>query len=143
MSGQISPQGLQGYQSYQRRLARGAFTAAVTVGLVIYLLGFAPVAKGLVLGALFSVFNFVIMAYVLPHQVGAFKTQKRATGLAFVSFAFRLALLAIPLAVSLKSDQFRFWAVVVGLFTVQFAIMAEHLIIRRWMGVRSTQEPSA
>ncbi len=143
MRAQIPPEGFQVYHSYQRRLVRGAFTAAVMVGLVVYLLGFVAVAKGLVLGALFSVLNFIVMAYVLPYQVGAFKSRKRATGLAFVSLAFRFGLLAIPLIVGLKSDQFKFWAVVVGLFTVQLAIMGEHLVIRRWMGARSSEEPSA
>lgn len=143
MSAEGPSNSLQSYYSYQRQVARRAFAAAVMVGLVVYVLGYAAVAKGLVLGALFSVLNFVLMAHVLPHQVGSYETRKKATGMAFLSVAFRFGLLAIPLIVGLKSTQFRFWAVVVGLFTVQLGILFEHLVVRRWVGVESTHQPGA
>ena len=70
---------------------------AVMIGLVVYAIGYTAAAKGLVLGALFSVLNFVVMAHVLPLQVASSQTKKKATMGAFASLVLRLCLLAIPL----------------------------------------------
>lgn len=139
MNGDIPHDILQGYWGYQRRLARGGFTVAVAAGLVIYGLGYAAVAKGLVLGALFSVLNLVIMAHVLPYLVRAGITKKKATSVAMLSFTVRLGVIAIPLLVAMKSRNFQFWGVVVGLFTVQAAVFADHILARPWRGARSSE----
>lgn len=123
-----------GYYAYQRRLARGAFTGAVVLGLILYAFGYSAVAKGLVLGSLFSVLSFVLMAHVLPYQVGVGGRRKAATGVAFVSFAIRLGLMAVPLIIAAKSEKFNLWAAIAGLFTVQVAIYMEHLVLKRWAG---------
>lgn len=138
MSIEIPLEGMEAYRAYQRRLARGAFTTAVMVGLVLYALGYGAAAKGLVLGALFSVLNFVIMAHLLPSQLGSGTERKKATGVAFLSLVLRWGLMAIPLSVGIKSEKFSLWAVVVGLFAVQGAIFFEHFVIRRWTDARST-----
>ncbi|MDY6909830.1 MAG: ATP synthase subunit I [Thermodesulfobacteriota bacterium] len=121
------------YQAFQRRTARKIFTFSVMAALMVYLLGYAPAAKGLVLGALFSVVNFVIMAQLLPRQVGLGHQRKKATGAALFSIVIRLGLLAVPLFVALKSEGFHLWAVVVGLFAVPIGIMVEHTVVRRFL----------
>uniref|UniRef100_A0A832A313 ATP synthase subunit I n=1 Tax=Desulfacinum infernum TaxID=35837 RepID=A0A832A313_9BACT len=134
MSATIPMDGIRGYYAYQRRLARSGFTGAVTLGLIFYALGYSAIAKGLVLGALFSVLSFVLMAYVLPYQVGVGHKKKTATGVAFVSFVVRLGLMAVPLIIAAKNESFNLWAAIVGLFTVQAAIFVEHFVVKRWAG---------
>ncbi|WP_170161723.1 ATP synthase subunit I [Desulfosoma caldarium] len=129
---------LRTYYDYQRRLTRVTFTGAVAVAVGLYGLGYVAVAKGLVLGSLFSVVNFVIMSRVLPYQIRAGGTRKKATSVAMLSFVLRMGLFAIPLFVALRNQQFQFWAVVLGLLTVQVAIFIDHVLLKHCLGLRST-----
>lgn len=115
---------------FQRRLARRTFEFSVIIGVIVFAVGFKAVAKGLILGALFSVINFSMMAQVLPYQVGL--NRRKATGLAFVSIFVRLGILAIPLIVALKSESFHWIAVAVGLFAVPIAIFIDQCIGQRF-----------
>ncbi len=117
-------------QQFQRRLARKAFGASVIVAVVIFALGYTPIAKGLVLGALFSVLNFVVMASILPFQLGL--KRRKATGFAILSIMLRLGLLALPLIIAMKSDSFQWTAVAVGLFVVPVTILIDQGILRRF-----------
>ncbi len=86
------------------------------------------------MGSLFSVLSFVLMAHILPYQVGVGGKRKTATGVAFVSFVIRLGLMAIPLIIAAKNRNFNLWAAIAGLFTVQAAVYVEHFVVRRWAG---------
>ncbi|SMC16845.1 ATP synthase I chain [Desulfacinum hydrothermale DSM 13146] len=122
---------LSDYHRYRRRLTRGAFTAAVMAGLLLHVAGYSAVAKGLVLGSLFSVLNFALMAQMLPRQMGLGGRRARATAWALGSLTVRLALMAIPLVVASKSDRFNFWAAAAGLFVVPVAIFMESVVWQR------------
>ena len=122
---------LSSYHRYQRRLARGGFTAVVAVALVMYVAGYGSLARGVVLGALFSVLNFVLMAQILPYQLGVGRNRGRASLVALGSLGLRLALMAVPLIVSARSDRFNFWATAAGLFTIPVSIFVDHTIVRR------------
>ncbi|SHF41144.1 ATP synthase I chain [Desulfacinum infernum DSM 9756] len=127
---------LSGYHGYQRRLARGAFTVSVMTGLLAYVAGYGAAAKGLVLGSLFSVLNFVLMAQILPYQLGVGANRTRATGIALGSLGVRLALMAVPLIVAARSDRFNFWAAAAGLFTIPVAIFVDHAFLQRFSRFR-------
>lgn len=107
----------------------------VLVALLLFALGYKEVARGLVLGASFSVLNFMLLAQALGRQLG--HSRRRATGVAFASIGVRFAVLAIPLMVALRLEPFDFWWTVVGLFCIPAAILVDHALAGRrlfWRG---------
>jgi uncharacterized membrane protein len=123
--------GIDTLNRFQRRIARQTFSVFVVLGLILLLVGYKPIAKGLVLGALFSVFNFILMARALPHQVGF--EHRRATVFASFSIFLRLGLLAVPLIIAMKWDAFHWVAVAVGLFAIPVGIFLDQWIGQRFL----------
>jgi hypothetical protein len=99
---------------------------AILVGFALILAGYKPIGKGLVLGALFSVVNFVLMGETLPMKLG--KSKRTAAILSFGSLFARLGLMAVPLVIAARYDQFNIFAVIPGLLMVQVIILLDHLI---------------
>jgi hypothetical protein len=102
-----------------------ALGIAVFAAIVCFLLAYEPAGKGLILGCLFSIANFLLMGETLPMRIG--HSRKKITAIAFLLILVRYALLAIPLAVSIKLDQINLAGTVFGLFSVQLVIMADHI----------------
>lgn len=100
-----------------------AISIAIFAGLALILLSFKTLGKGLILGTLFSVFNFILMGETLPMRLGV--TRNKATLLSGASIVIRYALLAIPLAMSIKMPQYNLAATIVGLFMIQGLILGE------------------
>ncbi len=98
---------------------------AILVGLGCILAGQLSVGKGLVLGALFSVVNFVLMGRLLPRQLG--KSKGKTFAASFSSLSLRHFLLAVPIVVGIKFDQFNLIATVVGIFMVQIMILGDQV----------------
>lgn len=109
----------------QKKYCSRAITAAIFVGLFLILAGQKPGGKGLILGTVFSIINFILMAQMLPHRIG--KTKNKTFFLSFGSIALRYFLLAVPLIIAIKLDQYNFISVVLGIFMVQFVILGDHL----------------
>ena len=107
-------------------------TAAIFIGLVMILAGHKPVGKGLILGSLFSVINFVLMGETLPVKMG--KSKQKAFIFSLGSILFRYLLMAIPLFLAIKMEQFSLIASICGLFMVQLMILADHLIVAIFSG---------
>jgi len=123
------------HHKLQRRLSQRTFTFVVMVALLLFALGYKAVARGLVLGASFSVLNFMLLAQALGRQLG--HGRRRATVIAFASIGIRFAVLAIPLIVALRLEAFDFWWTVVGLFCIPAAILVDHGLAGRrlfWRG---------
>ena len=112
----------------QKRYGSISLMAAIFIGILFVLLGYKAMAKGVVLGALFSVLNFVMIGEILPIIVG--NARRRASFVSFGSIAFRYLLMAVPLVMAVKLEWLDFAATVAGLFMVQFVIMGDHLISR-------------
>jgi ATP synthase I chain len=110
----------------QKKFGSRAMVAAVVAGLVFILVGQKSMAKGLVLGSIFSVINFVLMGEILPLIISA--SRKRSVLFSFVSMLFRFGLLATPLILSVKLESLHFITTAMGLFMVQFMIMGDHLL---------------
>jgi hypothetical protein len=117
---------MESVRETQKKYCSQAVVAAILIGFVFILVGQKPVCKGLVLGTLFSVVNFVLMGETLPIKMG--KSKNKAIFYSLGSILFRYVLMAIPLYVALKMDQFNLIASICGLFMVQAAILADHLI---------------
>jgi len=109
----------------QKRYCSAAITAAIFAGLLFLLAGQEPVGKGLILGTVFSIVNFILMGETLPYRIG--KSKRKTFLLALGSIYFRYIILAIPLIMAIKFEQFNLFAVVIGLFLVQLFIIADHL----------------
>ena len=101
--------------------------AAIFAGLVFILAGQEPVGKGLILGTIFSIINFIVMGEMLPLKIG--KSKNKTFFLSLASIFSRYVLLAIPLLIAFKFDQYNLISVVVGIFMVQLFILAEQIFI--------------
>ncbi len=99
---------------------------AVVVALILILAGLKPAGKGLILGTIFSVINFVLMGQMIPLRLA--QTKRKAFLLSLGSIFFRYALLAAPLIISIKFDQFDLPAAIFGIFMIQFVILADYLL---------------
>lgn len=100
--------------------------AAIIVGLLFILAGQKPMGKGLILGTLFSVINFVLMGEFIPLQLGHTKTKTYFISLG--SIIIRYGLIALPLLLAIKFEQFNILMVICGIFMIQIVIMADHLV---------------
>jgi hypothetical protein len=99
---------------------------AIIGGLVFILAGQQPIGKGLVLGSIFSVINFVLMGETLPMRLG--KSKGKTFSVALGSIFSRYLILAIPLVVAIKFEQFNIFATILGVFMIQLIILCDHLI---------------
>ncbi|CAB1077002.1 hypothetical protein D1AOALGA4SA_4799 [Olavius algarvensis Delta 1 endosymbiont] len=99
---------------------------AIIAAFVLILVGLKPVGKGLVLGTIFSVINFVLMGQTLPLQLS--RTKRKTFFLSLGSIFFRYALLAVPLILAIKFEQFDLPAAIFGIFMIQMVILADHLL---------------
>ena len=97
---------------------------AIFIALALILAGYKPAAKGLVLGSLFSIINFILIGATLPLKFGA--SRRKASFLSLLSIVGRYVLLAVPLILAVKLPQFELTTAVVGIFMVQLVILAEH-----------------
>ena len=112
----------------QRRICSHAIVASLVVASVFILANANAVAKGLLLGTLFSIANFILLSMSIPMTLG--KARIRAGFIALTSLLLRYGLLSIPMVVGLTTDKFSFVAVVVGIFSIQIVTMLEYLVIR-------------
>jgi hypothetical protein len=92
----------------------------------LILAGLKPVGKGLVLGSIFSVINFVLIGQTLPMRLS--QTRRKTFLLSLGSIVFRYALLAVPLIVAVKFEQFDLPAAIFGIFMIQLVILADYLL---------------
>ncbi len=112
----------------QKKYCSRAMTVAILAGLGFILAGQNAIGKGLILGTLFSVINFVVMGETIPFKVG--KSRRQALVLSLLSILLRYSLMAVPLILALKFEQFHLIAVICGLFLIQLVILAEHLALQ-------------
>lgn len=115
----------------QKKYCSRALMIAIAGAVVFILFGEKAIGKGLVLGTLFSIINFLIMAQTIPMRLANAQSKGRANALAFLSIFLRFPILAIPLVISLKMDAVDFIGVAIGLFMIQLTILFHHVIINR------------
>ncbi len=99
---------------------------AIVVAIILILAGLKSAGKGLILGTIFSVINFVLIGQMIPLRLS--QTKRKAFILSLGSIFFRYALLAAPLIISVKFDQFDLPAAIFGIFMIQFIILVDHLL---------------
>jgi len=109
----------------QKRYCSRAMALAIAGALIFIIFGYNPLGRGLVLGTLFSIINFILMGQSIQARMG--KTQARTTFLALVSVFFRFALMAVPIVVAVKFESYHIVTAVIGLFMVQIVLFAENI----------------
>ena len=110
----------------QKRYGSISMVGAITSAIFFILIGQKTIAKGLLLGTLFSVFNFIVIGEILPLLLD--RSRRQSMVFSFLSILFRFGLLSIPLILSLKMEELNFAATVIGIFMVQLTIMGDHLL---------------
>ena len=110
----------------QKKYGSRAMVAAIIAGLLFIMAGQKPIGKGLVLGTIFSVVNFVLIGETIP------LTQRKSKGkiylVSFGSILLRYGLMALPLIMAIQLQQFNLVAVIFGIFMIQIVIGADHLL---------------
>ena len=61
---------MESIREIQKKYCTRAITAAIFIGLFFIVAGQKPIGKGLILGTIFSIINFIIMGETLPHRIG-------------------------------------------------------------------------
>ncbi len=108
----------------QKKYCSAAIAVAIFAGLLFILAGQKPIGKALILGTIFSIVNFILMGETLPFRIG--QSKGKTFFISMGSIYFRYIILAIPLIMSIKLEQFNLFAVIFGIFLVQIVIMADH-----------------
>ncbi len=109
----------------QKSYGTKAMALAIGISLVFLILGYKSVCRGVVLGALFSTLNFVLMANSFHLKIQP--DRKKASFAAFYNILLRYVFLAIPLFIAIRFPRFDLVATIAGLFMVQLIIMTEHI----------------
>ena len=109
----------------QKKYASRALTLAIIIGLCFILVGQKSMGKGLVLGAIFSVLNFFLMGQSIALNFG--RSKAKTFSIILGSIFFRYLLLAVPLIVAIRFEQFHIVAAALGIFMIQLVILADHI----------------
>jgi hypothetical protein len=117
---------MESVKATQKKYGSRALWIAIIIGLGFFLGGLKPVGKGIILGTVFSVVNFILIGKALPLRMG--NSKRKTFFLSLGSIFFRYLLMALPIIVAVKFEQFNLVAAIVGLFMIQFVILADHLI---------------
>jgi hypothetical protein len=126
--------GTEEAKQYQWRLCSRTMLIVLVLSIGCIVAQYRDIGKGLLLGTLFSILNFLLMGKFLLRTIGPSrgKTSLAALG----SIVIRYGALAIPLVVGIQSDTIHFGAVVVGIFSVQIMILLEHVVFRPHAGMK-------
>jgi hypothetical protein len=110
-----------------RKICTWAITYATAIAVICLLLQQTAIAKGLIIGAVFSVINFILLGQILPITLS--KSRAKAGMIGFSSILGRYVLLAVPLIIGIKSPSFNFVAVVLGVFSIQITTLGSYFLI--------------
>ena len=117
---------MESVKQTQKKYGSRAIWIAIIVGLCFFLAGYKPVGKALVLGTIFSVINFVLIGQALPLRIG--KSKGKTIFFSLGSIFFRYILMAVPIVVAVKFEQFDLVGAIGGLFMIQLVILADHIL---------------
>ena len=115
---------MESLRETQKKYCSRASIGAIFVGFFFIMAGQKPVGKGLILGTVFSIVNFIIMGEMIPLRIG--KSKNKTFFFSLISICSRYILLAVPLIIAIKFDQYNLISVIFGIFMVQLFILADH-----------------
>ncbi len=110
----------------QKKYCSKALVFSIFVCVACLVAGYKSVGKGFILGSMFSIVNFIIMGETLPYRIG--KSQKKTIFVSLCSIGGRYLLMAVPIVMSIRMEQFNFFSVISGLFVVQVVLLVDYLL---------------
>jgi hypothetical protein len=110
-----------------KKICTWSISYATAIAVICLLFHQTAIAKGLIMGAIFSVINFVLLGQTLPMTL--FRSRGKAGMIGFGSIMGRYVLLAIPLIIGVKLPSFNFAAVVIGVFAIQITTLVSYFVI--------------
>lgn len=120
----------------QKLYCTNAMFYAIVAAFILIIIGEKAIGKGLILGTLFSVLNFVIMGILIDRQIAKATTKGRAGAFSFLFMLIRFAVLSIPLIISYRVEAINFFGTAAGIFMIQFTILFNNLIVNRFFNTR-------
>lgn len=112
---------MEAFAELRKKYCSGAMFLAIVAALILMLAGQKDLAKGLILGTLFSVINFVLMGETLRYRLG--QNRHRNAVKALLLIILRFTLLAIPLLIALHVEQIHIITTIIGIFMLQLVIL--------------------
>ncbi len=109
----------------EKKYCSRALFVAIVIGGILIACGLTGLGKGLILGCLFSIINFIALGGTIPMRLG--KAKRKVYAIALGSLAGRMFLLAVPMIIAIKMEEINLAATMVGLFLVQVVILADYL----------------
>ncbi|MBW2060669.1 MAG: ATP synthase subunit I [Deltaproteobacteria bacterium] len=110
---------------------------AAVVAVIALGLGYVNVARGFVLGSIFSWGNFFVMNFFLASRLG--KRPRRAGVESTLSLLVRLSLLGLPIFLAVRySTRFNLVWTIIGILNLQISVLFYQLVVERYGLVRST-----
>ena len=110
----------------EKKYCSRALTAAIVIGFAFILAAQKPIAKGLIIGTFSSILNFILIGETLPSRVLQYSKNK-SFFFSLGSIFLRFALMAVPMVIAIKSEDFNLFAVIAGVFMVQVMILVDHV----------------
>ena len=110
----------------QKKFGSRAMIVAIVIAFILILADLKPAGKGLVLGTIFSVINFVLIGQSLHLRL--FQPKRATFLISLGSIFFRFAILAVPLVLAVNFEQFDLPATILGIFMIQLIILADQLL---------------
>jgi hypothetical protein len=111
----------------QKKYCSRAIMLAIVFFFGCYVIGQVAIGKGFLLGAIFSILNFILMGETLRARMGTGKREAYFRSLGAI--LFRYGVLAVPLYVGIKYPQFNLIAIVAGVFLIQALIVFDHVVM--------------
>jgi len=117
---------MEALRQTQKKYSSRTITAAIFAGFFLILIGQKAMGKGLILGTVFGIVNFILMGETLPLRLG--KSKNKTYLFSFGSIFFRYIIIAVPLVMAIKLEQYNLFSTMIGIFLIQFFILAEHVL---------------
>jgi hypothetical protein len=114
---------MEAVRALQKKYCPTAMFIAIIAAMAMIFMGYKDLARGLVLGTLFSIINFVLMGESIQLRVQ--KTRRSGTIAAFILVILRFGLLALPVVISINYDKYHTVTTVAGLLMVQAVMLAD------------------
>lgn len=110
----------------QKTYCSRALLVTVVVAAIFIITGSSALGKGLILGTLFSIVNFLLLGSMVPLKVG--HPRKQTLLISLGSLGGRLFLLALPMAAALHTEKYHIVSTVIGIFSVQLMILTDYIV---------------
>jgi hypothetical protein len=117
---------MESVRQTQKKYGSRAMIIAIIAGFFLILADQKTIGKGFILGTVFSVINFVMIGQTLPLRLS--QTKRKTFLFSLGSIVFRYTLLAVPLILALKFEQFDLPAAICGIFMIQLVILVDYLL---------------